>query len=107
MIITDLSYFEWDFCEESTKNTGATKVRSLDIDKEYSLFIYHFTDYVHLAITRYDERPINKAIWERLSDIEMIYPNLPLFMPDDIWINQEKQQLHVKLGGVISWPKED
>lgn len=109
MIIIDLSSLESDFCKQATKNTGARQVRSMDIDTEYSMFVYYFTDYIHISLGRYDDKDMDKQVWEALADVGTLYPDVDLSRLDDIWINEEKQQLHVKLTyeDVETWIKKD
>jgi len=97
MIIKDLSTLESDFCRQATVNTGSVRVRSMDIDMEYSLFVYYFKEYIHLSLSRYDDKDINEDVWEQLQDMGMIYPDVGLTDVEDMWINKEKQQLHAKL----------
>lgn len=97
MIIKDLSTLESDFCRQATINTGSVRVRSMDIDMEYSLFVYYFKDYIHLSLSRYDDKDISEEVWEQLQDVGMIFPDVNLSHLSDFWKNDEKQQLHVKL----------
>ena len=109
MIIKDLSTLESDFCRQATVNTGSVRVRSMDIDMEYSLFVYYFKEYIHLSLSRYDDKDINEDVWEQLKNMGMIYPDVFLSDVEDMWINKEKQQLHAKLlyKGVETWKNED
>lgn len=109
MIIKDLSTLESDFCRQATVNTGSVRVRSMDIDMEYSLFVYYFKDYIHLSLSRYDDKDISDEVWEQLRDVGMIYPDVGLTDVEDMWINEEKQQLHAKLSykDVKTWENGD
>lgn len=109
MIIRDLSSLESDFCKQATKNTGAHKVRSMDIDMEYSMFVYYFEDYIHISMARYDDKDMDNQVWKQLAEVGMIYPDVDLSWLDDVWINEEKQQLHIKLNyeGAEMWQNKD
>lgn len=87
MIIKDLSSIESDFCRQASTNTGSVRVRSMDIDMEYSLFVYYFKNYIHLSLSRYDDKDINMNIWEHLQVVGMIYPDVHLRYLSDFWKN--------------------
>lgn len=109
MIIKDLSSLEKDFCRQATENTTAYRVRSMDIDMTYSLFIYYFEDYIHLSLSRYDDKDISIDLWRQLQNIGMIYPDVALDDVEDEWINEEQQQFHAKLNyrNIKTWQNKD
>lgn len=109
MIIKDLSSLEKDFCRQATENTTALRVRSMDIDMTYSLFIYYFEEYIHLSLSRYDDKDIKMDLWHELQNVGMIYPDVALNNVDDAWINEEQQQFHAKLNykNVRTWQSKD
>lgn len=108
MVIVDLSSLESDFCKRATINTGALKVRSMDINEEYAMFIYYYDDEIRLSISRYDDQQISYELLDCLSNVGVVYPDVHFCYLKESWINEEKQSLCaiVNYKDVATWKKE-
>ncbi|GEK88928.1 hypothetical protein SAMN04488100_10569 [Alkalibacterium putridalgicola] len=97
MFIIEMTTYESDFVIKNTKRTGAYDIRTFDINHDLSLFVYYFDDYIHLKLRRYGEKPTTISDWELIQGINFIRPDLNLNDVVDVYLDEEDEQVHIKL----------
>lgn len=102
MFIIDMTSLESDFIEKNTVKSGANNIRTYDINHQLSLFAYYYEDYIHLKIRRYYGIEVTMEDWADIKSAGIIYPNIELSNVQDIYLDQEDNQLHIKLALVTS-----
>ncbi|MDN6290991.1 MAG: hypothetical protein L0J63_11990 [Tetragenococcus koreensis] len=97
MFIIEMSEYESDFITKSTKTTGASLIRTFDVNHEMSLFAYYYEDYIHLKLRRYKDQETTMDDWLSLKAVGLLYPDINLADVSEIYIDQEENQLHVQI----------
>lgn len=102
MFIIEMTNYESDFIDKNTNRTGAYDIRTFDINHDLSLFAYYFDDYIHLKLRRYGENPTSISDWEMIQDVNIIRPDLNLNDVVDVYLDEEDEQVHIKLMKITS-----
>ncbi|MCC5894875.1 MAG: hypothetical protein JJU16_05375 [Alkalibacterium sp.] len=97
MFIVDMTLYESDFIRKSTVNNKALDMRTYDIDHTLSLFAYYYEQYVHLKLRRYKDEETSLSDWNKLKAIGTIYPDIHLNDTEEIYLDMNSNQLHVKI----------
>lgn len=97
MFIVDMTVYESDFVTKSTKKSKALKVRTFDIDHECSLFAYHYEEYVHLKLRRYNDKETTMREWDRLKAFGILFPDINLNEASDVYLDVKDNQLHIHI----------
>lgn len=97
MFIIEMTYYESDFIVKNTESTGAYDIRTFDIDHKMSLFAYYYEEYIHLKLRRYGGQQTTLSDWRLIQSVSMIQPDLNLKDAVDVYLDQEDDQVHVKL----------
>lgn len=107
MFIIEMSMYESDFILKNTKRSGAYDIRTFDVNHQLSLFAYYYDDYIHLKLKKYGDTKTTLSDWKMIQKASMLYPNLDITRTEDIYIDNENNQIHVKLAHVYAKERYD
>lgn len=97
MFIIDMTTLESDFVLKSLTRSKANDIRTYDVNHQMSMFAYYYDDYIHLKIRRYNDQRTSSRDWQSIQTAGFIYPDIELNQTEDIYMDHEDNQLHVKL----------